>query len=68
MANVKPKGKWAKHFDACRNCATNLIPHKADGLCQRCYMWAYRQGVKGGFVTQRTERGLLKRKKRKGSK
>lgn len=66
MANVKPKGKWSKDFDSCRNCATNLIPHKADGLCNRCYLWAYRQGLRGGFVTTRTSRGEIKRTRGEG--
>jgi hypothetical protein len=64
MANVLPKGKWSKHWPRCRNCATTLIPHKADGLCNRCYIWAYRQGLRAGFATVRTQRGLVKRTKK----
>ncbi len=69
MANVLPKGTWSKLFDSCRNCATTLIPHKADGLCNRCYLWAYRQGLRRGFGVTRTLRGEMKRgKKTKSSK
>lgn len=61
MAKDVPKGKWALHWDQCTFCGTNLIPHKADGLCERCYMWAYRQARKLGFLTRRLKTGRIAR-------
>lgn len=66
MANVLPKGKWAKDWDACRNCGTTLIPHKAEGLCNRCYLFAYKQNVRSGHATTRTKRGKIRRSAGKG--
>lgn len=64
MANVRPTGKWAMHWNHCQNCGTAEIPHKADGLCNRCYLWAYRQAKRAGFLTTRAkESGKLSRRK-----
>jgi hypothetical protein len=30
-------GKWSKKFDRCQQCGTDRFPHKAKGLCTRCY-------------------------------
>lgn len=48
MANVLKSGKWSKDYPRCQNCGTTSIEHKAEGLCNRCYLWAYRQagGIK----------------------
>ena len=67
MAKDVPKGKWSLHYDFCQNCYTNQIPYKADGLCQRCYMWFYKQAQKLGFATKRV-RGMIVRGKRTGGK
>jgi hypothetical protein len=68
MAKDVPKGKWALHWDQCTFCGTNLIPHKADGLCERCYMWAYRQARKMGFLSERSKRGEIERGKHRAKK
>lgn len=64
MAKDVPKGKWSLWYDACRNCGTNQIPHKAEGLCRRCYMWAYRQMRKLGHITRRLAGGQIVRGKK----
>lgn len=28
---------WASEFDACESCGTTARPHRAKGLCRRCY-------------------------------
>jgi hypothetical protein len=33
----KDSGKWATHHDRCRRCGTTDRPHRAKGLCKRCY-------------------------------
>lgn len=68
MAKDVPKGKWSLDYDRCVNCGTSLIPHKADGLCERCYMWAYRQARKMGFISERTKRGEIRRGKHRAKK
>lgn len=68
MANVLPRGKWAKDYDACRNCGTIEIPHKAEGLCNRCYMFAYKQALRSGHATVRTKGGMVKRTAGSGQK
>lgn len=64
MSKDVPKGKWSLWWNQCQNCGTNLIPHKADGLCRRCYMWAYRQAKKLGFASRRIK-GMMVRGKKK---
>jgi hypothetical protein len=64
MSKDVPKGKWSLWWNNCPNCGTNLIPHKADGLCRRCYMWAYKQAQKLGFTARRI-RGMMVRGKKK---
>jgi hypothetical protein len=68
MAKDVPKGKWALHWDACTFCGTNLIPHKADGLCERCYMWAYRQKQKMGFISRRIQGRMVRGKESRAKK
>ena len=69
MAKDVPKGKWSLHYDRCVLCGTNKIPHKADGLCRRCYLWIYRQKKKLGFVREKGKViGKPKGKKQKQSK
>jgi len=56
MVNVLKSGKWSKKYPRCINCQTTAIPHKADGFCNRCYLWMYRitqmanKGRRGGRV------------------
>lgn len=33
----EPQDKWAKYHLRCQNCTTVRFPHKALGLCSRCY-------------------------------
>jgi hypothetical protein len=68
MAKDVPKGKWSLWWDNCQNCGTNEIPHKADGLCRRCYMWFYRQQRKLGFITRRIKGLVVRGKKARGKK
>ena len=42
MANILKSGKWSHKYPQCINCGTTSIPHKAAGLCNRCYLYAYR--------------------------
>lgn len=30
-------GRWAKHYDQCNRCSTNIVPHQAKGLCIKCF-------------------------------
>lgn len=62
MAKDVPKGKWSLWYDVCQVCGTNLIPYKGEGMCERCYMWAYRQAQKLGFISRRIKSQVLRGK------
>lgn len=34
-------GRWAKRWDYCQECGTTELPHRAHGLCTKCYMSHY---------------------------
>lgn len=68
MPNVLRSGKWSHYFPQCVNCGTTDIPHKADGFCNRCYLWAYRQARRMGYATVRSKGGAVKRMKKTGKK
>lgn len=68
MANVLKTGEWAKHYEKCINCGTREIPHKAEGLCDRCYLWYYRQARRFGYVTTRNQFGQMIRRAKSGKK
>lgn len=36
---------WAKKFDCCQGCGTSERPHKSKGLCDACYLRAYRSNL-----------------------
>ncbi len=58
MANVLESGKWSHKYPQCINCGTTSIEHKAEGLCNRCYLYAYR--VLG--TAKRIKQAVKKRK------
>ncbi len=60
MANILKSGKWSHKYPQCINCGTTSIPHKAAGLCNRCYLYAYR--VLGS--AKRIKQAVKKRKDR----
>lgn len=68
MANVLPEGKWSKQYPKCQMCGTREIPHKADGLCRRCYLYLYKMMRRFGYATVRTKEGIMKRVKRTGKR
>ena len=68
MANVLKSGKWSHDYPRCVNCGTSEIPHKAEGLCNRCYLWAYKQARRMGYMTVRAKTGAIKRVRRTGKK
>lgn len=37
--------RWARDFDACTDCGTTEVPHKARGLCRNCFMRERRAAV-----------------------
>lgn len=67
MANVLRTGEWSKRYPRCVNCGTKEIPHRAEGLCDRCYMWLYRLAKRFGYVTTRDQFGRMLRRAKKGS-
>jgi len=66
MANILKTGQWSKHYPRCLNCQTTEIPHRAEGLCDRCYMYLYRMATRFGYVTTRDQFGKLVRKMKGG--
>ena len=66
MANVLKSGQWSKKYPKCINCGTKEIEHKAEGLCNRCYLWLYRQAKRFGYVTTRAQFGQMIRKAKTG--
>jgi NMD protein affecting ribosome stability and mRNA decay len=58
VANVLRSGKWSKNYPQCQNCGTTSIEHRAYGLCNRCYLYAYR--VLG--TAKRIKQAITKRK------
>jgi len=68
MAKDVPKAKWSLWYDVCQVCGTNLIPYKGEGMCERCYMWAYRQAQKLGFISRRIKGQIIRGPKSKGKR
>ena len=66
MGNILKPGQWSHDYPRCLNCGTTEIEHKADGLCNRCYLWFWRAAHRFGYVTRRLKGGILRRTKRTG--
>lgn len=66
MANVLKTGQWSKRYMKCVSCGTREIPHKAEGLCNRCYLFYYRLAQRFGHVTTRDQFGRLIRRMKGG--
>ena len=41
--NMLKTGRWARKWDACRECHSSETAHYAKGLCSRCYMRLYKR-------------------------
>lgn len=37
MGTLQKEKRWARNWDCCRKCGTTERPHRAHGLCGRCY-------------------------------
>ena len=57
-------GRWARKWDCCQGCGTTERPHKAKGLCKRCYG---RSGIDAacGKRYRQTHPGRERERKRK---